>query len=122
MKNTISALSLSAFMLYGSETMANQADALGKWDLYLPTPDGVDRVIAEFSGEPGSYTGIMEGKKGRVELKNVKLDGDSFSFEHDIEKLFMTMTVNFSGSVEGDRIEGEVETPMGMKAFKGVRP
>jgi len=108
-------------MAHSSSALSEQGSLLGLWELSVPTPDGIDLVSVVVSGEPGNYQGTFDGKQGKEDMKNIKIDGAWFSFDQEIEKFFTTFTLSFNGVVEGNQLKGELDTPMGSKEFKGVR-
>jgi len=119
MKNII--LLLSVFLAYPTYAQTEEDSLLGLWDFQINTPDGIELVIVEITGQPGNYQGTFDGPKGKAQITNIEIDGAKFSFDHDVEKFFVNVTVTFNGIVEGEQLEGHLKTPMGLKEFNGVR-
>jgi len=121
MKNTISALSLCALFSLPGLAFGADNSLVGKWDLYIPTPNGENIVLAEITDQNGKLSGVLNGKRGKAPMKNLQTTENNFTFEQQMEKLFVTVSIEFKGSVVGDEINGEVETPGGPMPFRGIR-
>ena len=111
-------LSFCALTSYSSFALSNEASLLGLWDFYVPTTKGVELVKIEVSGMPG---GVYMGEEDKLDLKNIVIEGSTFSFDIDKRKFFSSFTLTYGGTVEGDRINGYVDTPMGPKSYRAVR-
>jgi hypothetical protein len=73
-------LAAGAVLLAGSVALA--ADLNGKWSGEAQSKKGSTPLVLELKAEGTNLTGTMSrGKRGRgVEIRNGKIDGDSFSF------------------------------------------
>jgi len=108
-------------MTLSSYALSNEANLLGAWDFYVPTTKGVELVKIEVSGVPGSYKGVYRGEKEKIDMQNIVIEGSTFSFDIDKRKFLSSFTLSYQGVVEGDRINGYVDTPMGPKSYRAVR-
>ena len=109
------------FVLAADKNHTQTESVLGEWHFFLPSPDGVKKVTAIFQKESNHYLGHFQNEEGRQELNAVNVEGAHFSFEHEVSKFFMTITLTFNGEVKGDAVEGAIDTPKGEKSFYGIR-
>ena len=117
----IQVLSLCALTAYSCAALSDEAGLVGHWNFYVPTTRGVELVEVEVSGASGNYQGVFSGENDKVDLQNIEIDGDTFSFDQEVRKFFNTFTLAYSGTVEDNRIKGFVDTPMGPKSFRAER-
>ena len=95
--------------------------AAGTWNITTNTPMGAQKGTLELAIDGGSLTGTMSGAQGTIELENGKADGDSVSWDAKITSP-MPMTLEFSGTVDGDSISGSVKLgAFGTATFSGER-
>ena len=64
---------------------------------------------------------FIAGKMGTFDFKGGKIEGNSFSFEMIVKKFFKKIKVYGSGTVDDNRISGEVKTSMGNSVYSGER-
>ena len=93
----------------------------GTWNIVMKTPIGEQSSTLVLSTSDGALTGTMSGSGGSTPLKEGSVDGDKASWKADITQP-MALTLEFSGSAEGDKISGTVKLGMfGNAAFSGSR-
>lgn len=114
---------LTLFMVFSCQTMKVQEapKAAGPEGVYLATTSTPNGEI-EFTlaiNEDG--TGYAESQMGRVEFKNAKIEGNSFSFGMTIPSQMGEMALTFNGTVDGDTIGGNITMQMGEMPFSGQR-
>ena len=112
---------MCVLMAVSNFAMSDENSLLGSWDFSIPTPFGIDLVKVEVNGETGDYQGTLDGELGKSDMSNLKIEGSMFSFEQEVEKLFMSATLKFKGQVNGNKLKGSIDSPMGLKEFSGVR-
>jgi len=115
------ALTLSTLAAHSTFVLSNETSLLGPWDFYVPTTKGVELVKIEVSGKPGNYKGVYSGEEEKLDMQNIVIDGSTFSFDIVKRKFFTSFTLSYGGTIEGDRINGYVDTPMGPKSYRAVR-
>jgi hypothetical protein len=92
----------------------------GTWKLSMTTPMGTQTPTLILASNGSALSGTMEGAQGTVEIEDASVDGNSVSWT--ITAAQMAMKVNFSGTVDGDKISGKaVIGGMGEATFEGVR-
>lgn len=72
------ALVLSLAVAAGGTLAA--ADAGGKWQGDIDTPDGPIAVVYAFAVDGGDLTGTATGPHGEMAIENGKVDGDVLTF------------------------------------------
>ncbi len=93
----------------------------GTWNITTNTPMGAQKGTLELATDGGALSGKMSGQQGEIELKDGTVDGNSVSWKADITSP-MAMTLEFSGTVDGDSISGNVKLgAFGNASFSGSR-
>ena len=93
----------------------------GTWNTTMNTPMGAQQGTLELKTDGGTLTGTLSGAQGTIELKDGTADGDSLSWKADITTP-MPMTLEFSATVDGDSISGNVKLgAFGNASFSGTR-
>ncbi len=93
----------------------------GTWTLSVQTPMGEERSVLTLALDGERLSGTISGAEGTSDLKQAKLAGDVVSWNTDITSP-MPLTLEFSGTVEGDAMTGQVKLGMfGNAPFTGVR-
>ncbi|MYE14754.1 MAG: hypothetical protein F4X99_24450 [Gammaproteobacteria bacterium] len=97
------------------------SSADGVWNTTMNTPMGAQKATLTLATDGGSLTGSMSGPQGSIDLKDGAVDGDSLSWKADITQP-MAMTLEFSATVSGDEIAGNVQLgAFGTASFSGTR-
>lgn len=95
--------------------------AAGTWNITTNTPMGAQKATLSLEVDGSSLTGTMSGAQGSIELENGQVDGESVSWAAKISQP-MPMTLEFSGTVDGDSISGNVKLgAFGTATFSGER-
>jgi hypothetical protein len=83
------------------------ADLTGKWKGSMPGRDGNAREISfQFKADGAKLTGSMMGPMGNeVEISEGKVDGQDVSFKVVLEFNGNTMSLNYTGKLEGDDLK-----------------
>lgn len=98
------------------------ADPAGVYDITMETRRGMQTLELVIRAEGDGYVGELNGgRAGDREIASIIVDGDSFEFPMQIETPMGDMTLTYKGSVSGDEIMGNIETPMGARPFSGSR-
>ena len=97
---------------------ASAPPAVGIWDVELNTPLGAQQVVLTIDADG---TGSMGGLQGEQEIEGITFDGNALNFSTSIDAQGQSITLDFSGSVEGEALNGEFNTPFGALAVIGSR-
>ncbi|MCY3591161.1 MAG: hypothetical protein OXH32_05930 [Acidobacteria bacterium] len=101
---------------------ADNAPVLGKWESTTETPQRTFQVVFEFTEVDGDLKGTWRNPRGpNGELMNLSWDGETFSFERDIEAGGQVFRLSYEATVDGDTMSGKVTTPRGERAFTATR-
>jgi hypothetical protein len=118
-------LLLSAPVAGTEEGAPAEAPALpkieGSWILTIPMPSGVEKPTLKIRERDGNYKATLKGKRGSTRIRNFTIEGKSINFTQNIQTPAGEMELKFRGSVQGDRIQGVIELPMGVLPFAGSR-
>ncbi len=104
------------FMLFALFALASMvvlgADVSGKWVSEAQGKGGPQTFTLKQSGS--SLTGTVEGGRGgAVDIKDGKVDGNNVSFNVVREFNGNSMTIKYSGTVDGDTMKLTVDTGRG---------
>lgn len=106
-----------------SADTAPEAGLVGAWTITSEGRRGPsESVLTVAMAEDGSYHGTWVGQRGReLEVRNLVVEGDSFSFEMTVSLPVMRVDLTYRGTLAGDSMSGTIETPRGEQPFTGVR-
>lgn len=93
----------------------------GTWNTTMNTPMGPQQGTLLLKTEGNVLTGKLSGTQGEIEIKDGTVDGDSLAWKADITTP-MAMTLEFSATVDGDEISGNVKLgAFGNASLTGTR-
>lgn len=92
----------------------------GNWKITIQTPMGPQEVQASITTNGDTFTGVTRGQMGEQSVEG-KVDGDTLTWSAAISQP-MPMTLEFSATVTGDEMKGNVKLGMfGNAPLSGVR-
>jgi hypothetical protein len=95
--------------------------AAGTWNLTMQTPIGERKVTLALQVSGGALTGKMTAEDGNaVDIYEGKVAGSSASWKSNIKNP-MPLTLEFAGTVDGDKMSGTVSAAVGSWPFSGSR-
>lgn len=95
---------------------------VGKWTITFEGAQGTRTNELTVVEADDGYTGSLVGQRGTTELASISVDGESFSFSFTMQTPAAgELAITYSGTVSGDTMSGNIETPMGGIPFTGVR-
>ena len=112
---------LVSFSAFVTTLQADPSSVLGQWKLTVETPNGTTNPILTINAADAGYSGSYVGPRGSFELKEIKVEGNTFSFPLTITIPIGKMDVQYAGQVEGDTVSGSIGNPQGTIPFVGVR-
>jgi hypothetical protein len=93
----------------------------GTWKVTMQTPLGERAATVTLAAAGGALTGTMGGDAGSTPIKDGKVDGNKVSWKTDITDP-MSMTLEFSATIDGDKLSGSVKLGMfGSAPLAGTR-
>ena len=93
----------------------------GKWEITINSPMGAQKAQLDVKEEGGALTGTQTAQGNTQALANGKVDGDALSWSANITNP-MPMTLDFTGTVDGDKISGSVKAgAFGSFPFTGAK-
>jgi hypothetical protein len=63
--------------------------------------------------EGAEVSGTIEGQMGTVEIQSGRVSGSDIKLTISIDAGDETIEITYEGSVEGDQMKGDLETPFG---------
>ena len=112
---------LVSFSAFVTTLQADPSSVLGQWKLTVETPNGTTNPILTVNAADAGYSGTYVGPRGSFELKEIKVEGNTFSFPLTITIPIGKMDFQYTGKVEGDTVSGSIGNPQGTIPFVGVR-
>jgi hypothetical protein len=95
--------------------------AAGTWTLRMETPIGERRAKLTLAADGTTLTGRMTAEEGNAtDIYEGKVAGNGGSWKADIKNP-MPLTLEFSATVDGDKMTGSVSTALGSWPFSGSR-
>ena len=92
---------------------------VGVWNLMMSTPLG-DNEVELILNEDGS--GMMSaGPLGEAPLDGAMFEGNTIAFSIDLDVQGQAFTLDFTGTVDGDSLEGEFGSDFGAFDASGSR-
>ena len=110
-------LVLSVALLVGCA--AGAPPAVGVWGVEMNTPLG-DLPATLTINADGSGMMSAEGL-GDAPIEGIMFDGNAVNFDAEIDAQGQTLVLEFSGTVDGDSIEGEFGSDFGAFGVSGSR-
>jgi len=93
----------------------------GTWNTTMNTPMGIQKGTMELTTDGATLSGKLSGPQGDIELEEGAVDGDSLTWKASITSP-MAMTLEFSATVDGDEMSGDVKLgAFGNATFSGTR-
>jgi hypothetical protein len=106
----------------GEQLGGSHMSADGTWKLAMKTPIGERKATLVLKDAGGALSGKMTNEEGNsTDIFEGKASGNGVSFKAAV-KSPMPLTLEFSGSVDGDKIAGTVNASgVGSWPFSGTR-
>jgi hypothetical protein len=93
----------------------------GKWEITINSPLGAQKATLDLATDGASLTGTQQAAQGSGPLENGKVDGSTLTWSAKISSP-MPMTLDFTGTVDGDKLSGSVKAgSFGSFPFTGSR-
>lgn len=111
-------LSLAIAVVLLAACAAATNPVVGAWDTSISTPVGEQAGVWTFNGDG---TAIMSSDQGDQAIEGVMIDGNMVSFDVTIDAQGQSLSLSFSGTVEGDAMSGEFSSDFGPFAVTATR-
>ena len=93
----------------------------GTWSTIMQSPMGSRQAKLTLAEDDGNLTGSIAGQQGTLDISDGSVDGVSASWKASIQQP-MPMTLEFSATLDGDKISGTVKLgAFGEATFEGTR-
>ncbi len=111
------ALVAMVLVLVGCAAAVNPA--VGAWNITMITPLGAMPVVLTLAAD-GTGSMASDGL-GNAPITGITFDGPAVNFSTSIDAQGQQLTLIFTGTVEGDAINGEFGSDFGAFAVTGTR-
>ncbi len=105
----------------GAVPTAANANAAGNWTLTINSPAGTMNAPLSLLVNNETVTGEIGSPSGTVAISNGKLNGNELSFTYSINFDGQQLTIAAKGKIEGNAINGSMETMGTSFDFSGVK-
>ena len=96
--------------------------AVGSWNMTIETPLGTQEPTLIVSGDASGLMGMMSSPQGDVELTDVSWNDDgTLGFVMDIDAGGQSLSLTFSGMIDGDTLTGEFASDFGPMEANATR-
>ena len=93
----------------------------GSWNTTMNTPMGAQNATLVLQTSGSTLTGKMVGAQGEMALSDGTVNGNNLAWKAQMTSP-MPMTLEFSATVDGDKISGNVKLgAFGNASFTGTR-
>lgn len=93
----------------------------GDYKLTLKTPVGVQEGSMTLKTDGASLSGTLANDRGTSEFSGGTASGGTVEFETRIPTPIGRMKAHVTGSISGDRFNGDAKLPLGSAHIVGVR-
>ena len=97
----------AAFALVGSVALAADANVTGEWTMTVETQAGSGSPHFSLKQEGTDVTGSYKGQLGEAAVTGT-VSGNEVTLKYTVEGQGQSMTVVYSGTVDGDTMKGKV--------------
>ncbi|TNF88516.1 MAG: hypothetical protein EP301_04770 [Gammaproteobacteria bacterium] len=93
----------------------------GTWNTTINSPMGAQSGTMTLATDGGTLTGKLVSPQGEIDIEDGTVDGDNLAWKASMTSP-MPMTLEFSATVNGDEISGDVKLgAFGNATFTGTR-
>lgn len=100
---------------------AASSGLVGTWALEVSAMRGIQYLTLEVIEEAGGYGGVVTGRRGPVLIEAIQVKGRAFSFRQKVTSPMGKIELLYTGQIDTDRMQGEMQTPRGAIMFTGKR-
>ena len=100
---------------------AASSGLVGTWALEVSAMRGIQYLTLEVIEEAGGYGGVVTGRRGPVIIEAIQVKGRAFSFRQKVTSPMGKIELHYTGQIDTDRMQGEMQTPRGAIMFTGKR-
>lgn len=93
----------------------------GSWTLTIDTPRGVQHPTLVIEQDEDAYSGVYNSLRGPIDIPSITRSGNNFSFPLKITVPIGEIEVQYTGSFDGDEMQGVVASPRGEVPFTARR-
>lgn len=99
---------------------ASVPPAVGVWNMEMNTPLGDMEAIFTVNADGSGSVGI-EALGGDTAISGITFDGNMMAFTGEFDAQGQTIVLEFTGTVDGDSLDGEFDSDFGAFAVSGTR-
>jgi hypothetical protein len=114
-------VSVAALGALSLNAIAADADVTGTWTMTVETMAGTGNPVFKLTQKGSDVTGTYQGQLGEADVKGT-VKGNAVELTYTINAQGMELKVVYSGTVEGDTMQGKVALgDLGEGTFTGKK-
>lgn len=98
-----------ALIFSASVLHAQSSKAVGSWTMTTSSPQGETTTNLVISEEGGKLKAVAKSERGERPYESIAVEGSKISFAITISFSGSPMTINYSGKIDGGKMEGEAD-------------
>jgi hypothetical protein len=106
---SISILSLFVVTAASAMTFAQNASAVGNWDLTIESPQGKRTVQLVIKQEGDKLTGLLRSPRGDRPLDSVTVKGNEITLVMTAQAQGQDLVITYKGTIEKDSMKGDAD-------------
>lgn len=106
---SISILSLFVITAASAVTFAQNASAVGNWDLTIESPQGKRTLQLVIKQEGDKLTGLLRSPRGDRPLDSVTVKGNEITFVMTAQAQGQELVMTYKGTIEKDSMKGDAD-------------
>ena len=106
---SISILSLFVLTAASAMSFAQNASAVGNWDLTIESPQGKRTVQLVIKQEGDKLTGLLRSQRGDRPLDSVTVKGNEITFVMTAQAQGQELVMTYKGTIEKDSMKGDAD-------------
>ena len=106
---------------WADDHATSSSGLVGTWSLEVRAMRGIQYLTLEVIEEAGGFGGVVTGRRGPVIVDAIQVKGRAFSFRQKVTSPMGKIELHYTGQIDTDRMQGEMQTPRGVIMFTGKR-
>ena len=137
MRRLIPSAFLALLFLAGANQLQAQVDLTGTWEISSENQRGARTTTFTFVQDGNTFTGTAQmaagGPRGggggagtasgtrEIQITDGKIEGNTFTFTMTMGMGERSMSMTYSGTIDGNAMQGTITNPRGENPFTGVK-
>src|SRR5438552_6188765 len=107
--------SLGAIVLFATIARAQDANAIGSWDITIESPQGTRQALLVIKQDGGKLAGSLKSPNGERPLDSLAVKGNDITFVMTLKAQGQELVITHKGKDEAAKMSGDAD-------FGGLAP